>query len=161
MEHTESCNIFSNQCFEKLKGSSERHNQNKRSTSQITMGQVCLHRYVICIKQGAQISIAYSHQTYNLALHRVGKCLTWHLRQVPSNSSETTQNSSKNQHGQETVYKLISDIGNSNTCKGNDIANSHRQAHKAVLISLQKYIEPVTISCNCTPCKEENRARNN
>jgi len=158
--------MCSNQCFKKKqrviqKGTTQQKVNFTGKPKVILHCQICLHGYVICIKQGAQISIAYSHQTYNLALHRVGKCLTWHLRQVPSNSSETTQNSSKNWHGQETVYKLISDIGNSNTCKGNDIANSHRQAHKAVLISLQKYIEPVTISCNCAPCKEENRARNN
>jgi hypothetical protein len=55
---------------------------------------------------------------------------------------------------------LISDIANSNTCKGIDIANLHRQAHKAVLVSMEKYIEPVTISCNYALFKVENRARN-
>jgi hypothetical protein len=69
-------------------------------------------------------------------------------RQMPHRASKTSS------------FKFLSnDIANSNTCKGKDIANLQRQAHEVVLISMEKYIEPVTISCNYAPCKEENRAR--
>lgn len=54
---------------------------------------------------------------------------------------------------------LISDVADSNTCEGKDIAILQRMAHKGVIISMEKYIEPTT-TCNYVPCKkEENRAR--